>query len=152
MQLWKSNPDLSEDRIHYYLPGLTNFLNTCLFQGKFDLFANTLTELKQLPLSHSYDQIRLEENLLYLELIFSLNTLRFREGMELGPRVENYLRTYPNLVPPSKVINYYYSILDTHSKQHGIKFVHKNLLDIVFDHYDSIRKTKVLSLKDIHPN
>lgn len=114
MQLWQKKSDLGAELITHYLPGLTNFLNACLFQGKFQVFENTLAEMKALPLLNPFDRIRLEENLLYLELIFNLNTTRFEEGISMGPRIETYLQTYPNLVPPSKVIIYYYNLTSLH--------------------------------------
>ena len=114
MQLWQKKSELGADLITHYLPGLTNFLNACLFQGKFEVFENTLAEMKALPLPNPFDQIRFEENLLYLELIFYLNTTRFEQGIAMGDRIETYIKTYPNLIPPSKVIIYFFNLTSLH--------------------------------------
>ncbi len=112
VELWEKNPKAKYQDDMLYRQSLGNYLNVCHAIGpkKMDIFPFILKKVKALPKGNIDTQIKTFQLTIHHELLYYLNTGKFKEGTKVIEKIAEELNTLEKQLPTSKLLSIYYNI------------------------------------------
>ncbi len=110
LKTWDEYPEIKSENPKLYKNYISNFLNTCHINKRYDRFPKLLNVLESLP-AKSIDQKAKDFVLISsLKLLYYLNTSKYKQAESLAPEILDGLNKFENNIEDSIKITFLYNI------------------------------------------
>ncbi len=110
VEIWERYTYMKGENYKLYKIHLSNYLNSCHSIKKYTHFPEVLEKITQLPAFSFDEQAEEFQNVVYLKLLFYMNTLQFKEAVQLIPEIENGIEKYQSKVNKARELSFYCNI------------------------------------------
>lgn len=114
LELWREQPHRVKEEPQRFIRASSNFINSCLHLKRYDEFPGIVENLRSLKNTPPHVETEVEQNIFYIELLYSLNTGDIERGLALTPEVSAWIEEHADKINKARLLALYYNLAVIH--------------------------------------